>query len=116
MTRASDLITRVNSISALAPTCIPDHSMLSWIIVCDSVLSEYNDESTFSRSVDKFDVSAVPDTFLSSEETLSQVNTIIDKLEHSKRSQDDIDGIFSEWCGIVQNNMTLYAIVYHIGQ
>ena len=98
--RTSELISRSNHVSVVAPTRIPDHSVLTWKINLNWSFSDTPESETLQtdQTFDKFDVSAIPSDFLSRFDVLCNINEVISKLEQPQR---DIDSAFSHWCGIV---------------
>lgn len=72
-----------------------------FVIIIINILETIQAGQTF----DKFDVSAIPSSFLSSSDVLRDVYELISKLEHSLSAQRDIDSAFNYWCGIVGANM-----------
>ncbi len=96
----TDLINSCGDISVLAPTCIPDHSLLSWNIACNYTDSDENvvDQARMPSSYDKFDLDQIPASILTDETVIVQVNATIDKLEQSFNTQIDIDTMYTEWC------------------
>ena len=56
-------------------------------------------------SFDKFDVSNIPNTFLSDQNSLFMVNEAINSLEASLRTQADVDTAYGDWCKLVSSNM-----------
>ncbi|XP_053403285.1 uncharacterized protein LOC128558364 [Mercenaria mercenaria] len=106
MLRVMDVINNINNVPALANTSLPDHSILSWKLTCNiSNACNYDKCNVQPVSFDKFDVTDVPNTFLSDQESILNVNRVIEKLERSQQTQCDVDAIFSNWCEIVKNNM-----------
>ena len=81
ITLTSDVINKVGIVHSLLPTCIPDHSLLSWNIVTD--LTEPVETVNSSRNpwFDRFDLKKVNDSFLNGHASLIQVNAFIEKLE-----------------------------------
>ena len=106
--RASELINTCGiSVSDVAPASIPDHSCLLWHIIYDSVnmfITPVNsDESNKVRY--KYDVSAVPASFLGNDVLLGEINALIVKLETGFRLQSDIDHAYSDFCTFVRGEM-----------
>ena len=105
VTRASDMISRSGSLQSVAPSGVPDHSALTWNINLTLPQCQGDADGTSAcGTYDKFDVSSVPDLFLS-DNNVAQVNATIAELESSLSSQADIDSAYSEWCNIVTDNM-----------
>ena len=116
ITLTSDVINKADIVHSLIPTCIPDHSLLSWNIVTD--LTEPVETVNSSRNpwFDRFDLSKVNDSFLNGHASLIQVNAFIEKLEQRQQCQNDIDIIYEEWCAFVKENMyndIPYKSVHH---
>ena len=106
--KAIDLVDKCNIIDVTPCASIPDHSLLSWDIMINfSQQNAYCDSSFNSqdRYFKKFDLSQIPQDFLSDPECLGQVNVLIDKLEHSLQLQDDVDRFYDEWISVVEDNM-----------
>lgn len=53
----------------------------------------------------KVDVTNVTADFMINQNTLYYVNLAISKLGSSFHTQSDIEDVYSDWCGIVQQNM-----------
>ena len=112
--RTSDLINQSGELSVIAPTSIPDHSLLKWKIEIQNVPNVANScpnasehaypEQTNDDSI-KFDVTSISSQFLGDYLVLQQVNETISKLESSMRSQSDIDCIYTGWCNILKQHM-----------
>ena len=102
--RAADIIRRAEV--ANSATSIPDHSLITWTINLNSCL-EADSESYdgVCSSFDKFDVSNIPNTFLSDQNSLFMVNEEINSLEASLRTQADVDTAYGDWCKLVSSNM-----------
>ena len=63
-------------------------------------------EDTQSSSVyDKFDVSNIPQTFLSSPDILQRVNSAIFAFESSLRLQNGVDLVYDDWCRITREQI-----------
>ena len=106
VTRVTDLVNLLNHNNVLAPSGLPDHSILSWNIKCNFYYDKTDNEPSEVESIcDKFNVSNIPHIFLSDIDILSSVNTAIADLEGSLRTQDDIDIAFNGWCNIVKGEM-----------
>ena len=107
--RAVDLINRVNDISNLLASSIPDHSAIIWEINLEAHINTCmdNDGAFCSTYFDKFDVPSVPSTFLSDQNTLLMVNEAINSLESSLRTQSDVDTAYEDWCGVLRKQMYL---------
>lgn len=101
----SQLINTSGDIRVLAPTCIPDHSLLSWNIVSDTSSYYTKDISNEGTSYDRFDLSNVNNYFMNSHSAVLQINNVIQKLEQGFRSQNDIDLVYEDWCNVVKQNM-----------
>ena len=99
------MINKVDALSVLTPSSIPDHSLLSWNIVFNEVVDVTFDENVKSGSFDKFDVRNVTDTLLSDPNALFQVNNVINKLEQSHRTQTDMDSMYEDWCNVIKQHM-----------
>ena len=105
--RTVELINRVNDINSLAPSSIPNHSVISWKMNFDNFINTctQNEECLNTTSYDKFDVSNVPYTFLSNKNVLHLVNETIIVLESTLRTQTDVDVAYDNWCGLVRDQM-----------
>ena len=102
--RAVDAVNLCDNINVLAPTCIPDHSLLTWCINFENP-SVFNDTSDIAEGYDKFDVYSIPNDFMANIDILTSVNAAIADLEGSLRSQTDIDIAFNGWCKTVNDEM-----------
>lgn len=106
--RTADLINQAHNIDILAATNIPDHSFLRWQIDTSQFINCNNadtDNVKNSKCFDKFDVSSVPDHFLSDHESLYKLNETISVLEQGFRTQADIDSCYDDFCNILKDNM-----------
>ena len=103
----SELISQSGLVGAVAPTGIPDHSLLVWSINFDQCCFENSEDETFGneQTFDKFDLSTVSTDFLSGTNDLFRVSQAVAKLEQSFRTQRDIDAAFNDWCGIIKEKM-----------
>jgi hypothetical protein len=110
--RATELISSCGNLSSMAPSSIPDHSMLTWKINFDNecVSNEYDNakHNVKSQSVHtyvKYDLNSVPSDFLFNTEVLNDVNITINNLERGYQTQSCNDNAYKEWCSIVLNEM-----------
>ena len=78
-----DLITAITDLRQAASSGVPDHALLSWKIATDFLqVQNYTDKKSFSTNFyDKFDLSKVPGSFMTSNECLNFVQMAIDCLE-----------------------------------
>ena len=102
--RSVDAINICYNITALAPTSIPDHSLITWCINFENPFVSADDPD-ITAGYDKFDVHSMPNDFLTRTDILTNVNAAIADLEGSLRSQTDIDVAFKGWCDIVTHEM-----------
>ena len=102
--RAVDAVNLCNNICGIAPTGIPDHSLITWCINFEKT-SVFTTTANLTDGYDKFDVHSIPNDFLTSNVILTKVNAAIADLEGSLRSQTDIDVAFGGWCDIVNHEM-----------
>ena len=95
--RAADIIRRAEV--ANSATSIPDHSLIAWTINLNSCLeADSESHGGVCSSFDKFDVSNIPNTFLSDQNSLFMVNEAINSIEASLRTQVDVDTAYGDWC------------------
>ena len=101
------LILEIGPISTVAPTCIPDHSVLLCNIQTNDLRQEMCENVAQPEQIpfDKFKLSEVPNYFLFSDEVLTKVYETIARLEGSFRVQSDIDESYTNWCNIVQDEV-----------
>jgi hypothetical protein len=89
---------------------VPDHSVLRWSVAVNLAVGpgsrSTGDSSTLYTTITKFDVSEIPDTFLTSEDTLLVLETAIPRLEHASTEQRKIDGLYEEFGTTVRAEMT----------
>ena len=88
-----DLISRLCSISTVAPASFPDHSVIVWKLNLDAYIGtpiDTDDLQSCSKLYDKFDVSRVSEEFLTRPDIIHEVNTAIFALENSLRTQCDV--------------------------
>ena len=88
---------------------MPDHSLLKWNFEFDSgggkSANASSEHSYTNGDFYRFDVSNVSKNFLDDDALLFRVNDTISKLESSARLQSDIDGVYSDWCRILKDEM-----------
>ena len=111
VTSTNDLINSIPALCRLTSSGIPDHSLLTWKIETCDLQKSYDNGSLNEQAnyYDRFDLTRVPDSFLSSEESLTLINSVMSNLEQGLQSQADIDNFYGEWCDLVKHNM--YASV-----
>ncbi|XP_052256259.1 uncharacterized protein LOC127861632 isoform X1 [Dreissena polymorpha] len=101
-----DVMNSIELQDSIAPTCVPDHSILTWVMEIESTDLEFATDKTGSvQSTDKFDCSRIPNDFLLNQVLVGQINDCISNLEQGYRTQSDIDQAFGDWCGIVRDEM-----------
>ena len=111
VTRNCELINQSGSLNCAGPVGLPDHSLLKWNVEFDSgggtckSANASSEHSYTNGDFYKFDVSNVSENFLDDDALLFRVNDTISKLESSLRSQSDIDGVYSDWCKILKDEM-----------
>ncbi|XP_060597913.1 uncharacterized protein LOC132751716 [Ruditapes philippinarum] len=105
VTLTSDVINNCKNIIKFAPSSIPDHSLLSWNILCNITRKKTDHFGNTSDSYDKFDRSYFSNYFLCNSDILSEVNSTIDTLEQGMRTQNDVNIAYDKWCEIVKNAM-----------
>ena len=101
-----DLINTIPNFSNCMGTSMPDHSLLRWDVVyyITSESQKFHSDSDCS-TFDKFDLSNIPNGFMCDPSTLRQLNRLIDNLEQGLQTQNDIDSMYSEWCGLIKVSM-----------
>ena len=103
VTRNCELISQSGSLT------VPDHSLLKWNFEFDSgggkSANASSEHSYTNGDFYRFDVSNVSKNFLDDDALLFRVNDTISKLESSVRLQSDIDGVYSDWCRILKDEM-----------
>ena len=82
------MISRSGSLQSVAPSGVPDHSALTWNI--NLTLPQCQGDADGTSACGTYDVSSVPDLFLS-DNSVAQVNATIAELKSSLSSQADID-------------------------
>ena len=104
--RVTDLISELGPVGTIAPTAIPDHSVLLCNIQTSNVIQGSIDgNSKPDHKYDKFRLSDITNNFLASDDILTKVNDTIARLEASFHVQRDIDDAYTSWCNIVQDEM-----------
>ena len=93
------LINTIPELCRLISSGIPDHSLLSWKIETRDLNRSY-DNGSLIIMID-LTLREYRARFLSSEESLTLINSAISNLEQGLQSQADIDNIYSEWCYLV---------------
>ena len=97
----TDMINNIPTLNSVANSGVPDHSLLRWNIICNSVEERVDScsENT-SNTFDKFDFDKISRNFMCDHETVSKLNALIDNLEQGMQRQCDID--------------TLCIVIFHI--
>ena len=106
--RTTDLLSRVPVFSNAAPVSFPDHSVITWKIICDSLVDTplcTHEDAPVGHQVDKFDLTSVPPSFLSRPDVLHKINMAIVSLEGSYRTQNDLDSVYDSWCSFIRDQM-----------
>ena len=67
--------------------------------------SASHSNSDSAPSFDKFNVSSVPESFFADDETILEINFVIDMLEQGLRTQSELDTAYSGWCYIIKSDM-----------
>ena len=87
---------------------VPDHSLIQWkvnmkvkIIYKESTKVNANT----SREKVVYNVADIPDSFMKDEDTLQKIHDFIDKIELQESSQQSIDSMFKDFCGVVKDEM-----------
>lgn len=76
--------------------------MLKWTIACKNVVNNaLNHREHFSLS-DKFDFKNTPSICMCEQDTVTQLNNLINKMEQGLRTQNDVD---NEWCDLLNDRM-----------
>jgi len=99
----TDLINKHCSIGSVGPSCMPDHSFLTWNVSIKSVLVSC--DQSHVNSFDKFELKNVPQDFMNNESVLIEINKLIDTLETNAIDTHNIDDVYTSWCNIVKDNM-----------
>jgi hypothetical protein len=103
-----DLIAKFN---VPIQSAIPDHSMLSWVFKTTSVVpcsdnSDHVNETDDIISLAKlYDLSDIPDTFLMDEVSVSQAQLLVDEINSSQFSQDDVDDAYNKFECFVKSSV-----------
>ena len=109
--RQTDLLGRVNT-----EHNISDHSMLMWNFqLCDNEYTDGDDLGTdIPRLVlTKYDVSEVPEQCMCDNDTVHNVNSISDEFI-GDTATENINEVYSKFCGEVHRNLALALPVKHI--
>ena len=103
----SQLMSRTGKVGVYAPSCIPDHSLLSWKINLKETVSESVHASNHEEgnSSEKFDLKNVNCNFMSSPINVADINNLISRLEQEAVTIANIDDAYSQWCQLVRNCM-----------
>ena len=104
--RASNLVQSVNGAGKYdLKETIPDHSLLTWDILFDSVSDDFytcNDNKRQLPTIKtKFDLQNIPVDFMLSQETIRALESTILKLETSHQTQCDIDFMYEEFVNML---------------
>jgi hypothetical protein len=113
VTKSSDLITKAGLIGSVdVSRGVPDHSVLTWSMAIDNgpwaspAIHSYNGTDTTAQTFTKYDLSDIPDTFMSNEDILLALETAITTLECSSTVQNEIDSVYVEFCETVRAEMS----------
>ena len=103
----SEIMNRNDAVGVYAPSCIPDHSLLSWKINLkitdpDNVDTTRKDNC---KSYDKFDLKDVKSDFMNSPSVIDEINRLISRLEQNEVNVTNIDGVYTQWCEMVRHCM-----------
>ena len=116
VTKVSDIINLVGHDKILVSTSLPDRFALSWKLdlgsldetednTNDDILSS-NDESSL-----KFNVKNIPLDLMADPAVCQQLHSKISELESSTRSQIEIDGVYSEICMIIKDEIKAKLLI-----
>ncbi len=88
---------------------IPDHSLLSWCIMCPDI--DVNDKGTNTIqeriTFTKWKLNNIHENFLQSEESTSVIDQAIRHLERSEATQEHVDSVYKLFCNTVKVEMTI---------
>ena len=109
VTRSKDLFTQAGCVSIMDTSrIIPDHSCLtcSMALPVGSSLPQSIDLSNDNMvSFTAFDLSTIPDHFLSSDTCQAALRGCIEQLEASAANQLTVDSVYAQFCDIVKHEM-----------
>lgn len=108
VTRSCEFINHSGSLRRVNPVGIPAHSLLKWNVSLGNMLDGSSKPTEFRHSKEeffKFDSSNISENFLNDDVLLFRVNEAIAQLESSLRSQSHIDGVYTDWCKILEDQM-----------
>ncbi|CAG2195601.1 unnamed protein product [Mytilus edulis] len=107
VSRASTLVDTVNGIGKYdLKGIVPDHSMLSWEMSLDFLVTEITRENTKQSVKTKYDIQNIPQDFLLNSEAIRDLNKLILDLENSNKSQVDLDQMYCEFVKVVKSEMS----------
>ena len=100
----SQIMNRNCNVGTFVPSCIPDHSLLTWKIKLEqSTLGVVNEsEIENSHTSYKFDLKNVKNDFMSNQPVLREIGNLISKLEQDVLNLEKIDNVYTQWCGMVK--------------
>lgn len=104
-----DLITAIPGLQQAAVCGIPDHALLTWKIATDFPHPQncIANDSSSANCYNRFDLSNVPGSFMTTNECMNFIHTAISRLEQSHQDQQDIDSVYNNWCQFVKQTMYL---------
>ena len=86
---------------------IPDHSMIKWKVDLSSissiVLPTHNDGMVTQHT--KYNFKNIPTDFMNTDDTYSEIFSIINKFEVIKQEQKGINDIYNEFCNTVDSEI-----------
>ena len=108
VTRSKDLFTQAGCVSLIDTSrVIPDHSCLtcSMALPVGSPPRSTNQSSEEGVPITSFDLSSIPDHFLSSDPCQTALRGCIAQLEASAANQLTVDSVYAQFCDIVKHEM-----------
>ena len=103
----SQIMDRNNIVGVYAPSCIPDHSLLSWKINMKVTGLNVEDKNMPEdvNSYDKFDLEYVTKDFMNNPSVLTEINNLVSRLEQNVVNVSNIDNVYTQWCEMIKQHM-----------
>ncbi|CAC5418951.1 unnamed protein product [Mytilus coruscus] len=88
---------------------VPDHSFLSWDFSLNfSSGIETNNITQNVRKTTKYDTRNLPDDWLLTSSAISEINGLIQHLESSEATQDNIDRVYEDFVSVIKIEMSKF--------
>ena len=103
----NDLYTDSGCMEIAEPRFMSDHSLIMWNLeLVQGINFAYHkngaqDDITFT----KYDCQKIPESFLNNEQSLVNLNAILDSWQNSENSQENLDNMYETYCHNIKSEM-----------